>query len=150
MKALVFLFIVSMMFGITDGYAAGSDDPPAASQSTGMFLANDMIRKKRFGDAVPVLENVLVSEPGNADAWNLLGYSLRKQKKYDMAEKRYLRALDINPRHVGALEYLGELYAETGRRKQAEDMLGRLKSACTAGCEEVSELQAAISGYQTN
>jgi Flp pilus assembly protein TadD len=50
----------------------------------------------------------------NADVYNLMGYSLRKSGDPTQALVYYEKALDIDPRHKGALEYLGELYVETG------------------------------------
>ncbi len=149
MRVLFLFSVITILMSTATVQAAGSDTP-TATQSGEMPQVMDMIKAKRFDDAVEVLDSIVRFDPYNADAWNLLGYSLRKLKKYELAEKNYLRALDIDFRHIGALEYLGELYAETGRKKEAEAMLKKLQAACSAGCEEVNELRAAISGYQSN
>jgi len=56
----------------------------------------------------------------------------------------YLKALKIDPDHIGALEYLGELYYETGRVDKAEDLLERLKSVAGENSEEYLELYEII------
>lgn len=61
-----------------------------------------------------------------------------------MAEKHYGRALALNANHRGALEYLGELYLQTGRPDKAREMLKRLSSACVFGCKEHDQLKKAI------
>jgi Flp pilus assembly protein TadD len=77
-------------------------------------------------------------------AYNLLGFSYRKTKEFDLAERNYLRALRLNPEHKGALEYMGELYLETGRRTEAEELLALLQKLCPDGCEELDDLRQAF------
>jgi Flp pilus assembly protein TadD len=147
---LFYVLTLVALLPVTSGLQAAGDDSSSTPSSTEMSSAIELIKNKRFDDAVPVLESVLKSDAYNADAWNLLGYSLRKMKKYALAEKKYLKALAIDFRHIGAMEYLGELYVETGRPKLAQEMLVKLQTICSSGCEELNELRAAISGYQTN
>jgi tetratricopeptide (TPR) repeat protein len=80
----------------------------------------------------------------DADVYNLMGYSLRKSG--DMAEALvyYEKALDIDPRHRGALEYLGELYVETGQLDKAREKADILRKICPSGCEELADLDRAI------
>ena len=80
----------------------------------------------------------------DADVYNLMGYSLRKSG--DMAEALvyYEKALDMDPRHKGALEYLGELYVETGQLDKARDKAELLRKICPSGCEELAALDRAI------
>ena len=60
----------------------------------------------------------------------------------------YREALAIEPRHLGANEYLGELYLETDDLERAEERLGELAAACPSGCEERTELAEAIRAYK--
>lgn len=78
---------------------------------------------------------------------NLLGYSNRKLKRYDLALAYYQKALELQPKHRGANNYVGHLYLETGRLEQARERLAVLDQACTFGCKEYSDLQQAIAGY---
>ena len=66
------------------------------------------------------------------------------QDWFEKAEEYYLKALKIDPDHIGALEYLGELFFETGRVDKAEDLLERLKSVAGENSEEYLELYEII------
>ena len=63
-----------------------------------------------------------------------------------MAEQYYNRALELDPKHKGAMEYLGELYVETGRMDEANQMLSRLDNACFLSCSEYKQLKSVIEG----
>ena len=94
--------------------------------------------------AVLLLKAALAKAPNNADAWNLMGYAHRKLGQVDQALGFYQKALSLNAEHRGALEYLGELYLQTGRPKQAKEMLKRLDDAYFSGCEEYDDLKKAL------
>jgi len=80
----------------------------------------------------------------HADIYNLMGFSLRKTGDYKQALTFYRKALDFDPEHKGALEYLGELYVETGEIDKAKQNVALLKKLCPAGCEELSDLEQAL------
>jgi len=46
--------------------------------------------------------------------------------------------------HKGALEYLGELYVETGQIDKARENVAQLKKLCPSGCEELADLEKTI------
>ncbi len=94
--------------------------------------------------AVLLLKAALAKASNNADAWNLMGYAHHKLGQVDQALGFYQKALSLNAEHRGALEYLGELYLQTGRPKQAKEMLKRLDGACFFGCEEYDDLKKAF------
>ena len=87
--------------------------------------------------------------PNNADAWNYLGFSSRKLGKYEESEVAYKKALSINPDHVGALEYYGELHLTLKRPEKAKALLAKLKTLCTSNCIEMKQLEAAIKTYES-
>ena len=116
------------------------DDEPAAPD---LASARSLIDTGDFAAAVPVLETLAASDPGNADAANLLGYSLRNLGRLDEAGLWYARALDTDPGHLGALEYQGELFLMQGDRAAAQANLDRLTELC-GNCEEREDLAAAI------
>ena len=97
-----------------------------------------------LASAVLLLKAALAKARNNADAWNLMGYAHRKLGQVDQALGFYQKALSLNAEHRGALEYLGELYLQTGRPKQAKEMLKRLDDACFFGCEEYDDLKKAF------
>jgi tetratricopeptide (TPR) repeat protein len=102
------------------------------------------IKAKDFKAALAELTPMLATHQ-HADVYNLMGFSLRKTGDYQQAYTFYRKALDFDPDHKGALEYLGELYVETGQMDKAKENVVRLKQLCPSGCEELADLEKAIS-----
>ena len=88
----------------------------------------------------------LAEDTQNADVYNLLGFTLRKTGDYATSLSYYTKALDLQPDHKAAREYLGELYVETGHIDKAKEQLAALTKLCPAGCDEREDLQRAIAG----
>ena len=128
--------------------AAGGGGSKAAPPDPNYTKARELIDAERYADAIPLLQKVVDAKPNSADAFNYLGYSHRKIGQIDAAMKYYNRALELQPRHLGANEYLGELYLELGELAKAEERLKVLDKACFFGCEEYSELKQAIKDYK--
>ena len=84
----------------------------------------------------------------NADIQNYLGFAYRNDGQLDASFKHYEQALKINPRHLGAHEYIGEAYLMTGNLARAEEHLAALKRACPAVCEEYDDLSKKIADYR--
>jgi Flp pilus assembly protein TadD len=132
--------------------AMGSNDPPAAAKPAAApsdySRAKAMIEAKNYKEAVPLLQQVVAKEPKNADAFNLLGYATRKSGNPQGSLQYYTTALQIDPKHLGANEYIGEAYLMLDQPQQAEQHLARLGQLCTFGCAEERELKAAIANYK--
>lgn len=101
------------------------------------------IKAKEFASARDDLFK-LVNTHEHADVFNLLGFSLRKTGDYKNALTYYHKALELDPKHLGALEYLGELYVETKQPENAREQLAKLVALCPNGCEEREDLEKAI------
>jgi len=106
------------------------------------------IKAKDFKAALAELTPMLATHQ-HADVYNLMGFSLRKTGDYKQAYTFYRKALDFNPEHKGALEYLGELYVETGQVEKARENVVLLKKLCPTGCEELADLEKAIAAAPT-
>ncbi len=129
--------------------AAGSPSESTPPTPPGDY--ENGVKAVKAGDyprALSLLGKVVGKEPRNADAWNYIGFSHRKQKRFDQARIAYRKALAIEPDHRGANEYLGELYLQTGKLAKAKERLKTLDSACFFGCEEYDDLKAAIAAYE--
>lgn len=98
--------------------------------------------QKLYKESLKYLYKAYKEDPTNPDVLNYLGFSTRKTGNYVDAEIYYLLGLELDPRHVGINEYLGELYIETNRVDKAKE---RLKILDGCNCEEYKELQALIS-----
>jgi len=106
------------------------------------------IKAKDFKAAIAELTPMLGTNQ-HADVYNLMGFSLRKSGDYKQAYTFYRKALDFDPEHKGALEYLGELYVETGQMDKARENAALLKKLCPSDCEELADLKKAIAGAST-
>ena len=95
------------------------------------------------------LQNVPASTPDNAYALNLMGFSERKMGESSTALMYYKKALDLQPTHIGANEYLGELYLELKQPDMAEQRLAVLQQVC-GSCEEYTELKEKIEKFKAN
>lgn len=125
--------------------AAGTEDTAVDTPvgASAYDTAKAAVDAMDYATAKPLLVQLTLDEPKNADAWNLLGYSNRKLGVLDAAAVAYETALKLNPEHLGALEYQGEMYVETGMIDKAKANLATLKSLC-GDCEEYEDLEKAL------
>jgi tetratricopeptide (TPR) repeat protein len=144
--------LVAMAIAASAGgaLAMGNDPAPSASQpgDPDYGRAKAMIEAKNYAAAIPVLQQVVAKNPKNADAYNLLGFATRKSGNPQGSLQYYTTALQIDPKHLGANEYIGEAYLMLGQVQQAEQHLARLDQLCVFGCAEYRELKAAIANYK--
>jgi Flp pilus assembly protein TadD len=102
------------------------------------------IKAKDYAAALAELRD-LAEDTQQADVYNLLGFTLRKTGDFKTSLTYYTKALELQPDHKAAREYLGELYVETGNLAKAKEQLTILAKLCPSGCEEREDLQKAIS-----
>ena len=100
--------------------------------------------------AIKYLLKAAKTSPDNPDVYNLLGFSHRKLDKLEESFMYYNRALKLNPRHLGANEYIGELYLRTNNLKKAKEHLKILDDICFFGCDEYDDLKESIEKYKKN
>ena len=100
--------------------------------------------------AIKYLLKAAKTSPDNPNVYNLLGFSHRKLDKLEESFMYYNRALKLNPRHLGANEYIGELYLRTNNLKKAEEHLKILDDICFFGCDEYDDLKESIEKYKKN
>ena len=127
-----------------DAGVALAADTVMSKDAPDLTAVRAKIKAKDFSGATADLTK-LTETVQHADVYSLLGFSLRKSKDYKSAYTFYQKALEFDPKHLGAHEYLGELYVETGQPAKAKDMLAKLVVLCPTGCEEREDLEAAIS-----
>ena len=132
------------------GTAMAADSPTTTEENVKIddyAVGQKALRAKNWGLAASSFKKVVASNPKNADAYNLLGYSSRWLGKYDEAFAAYDKALALDPKHKGALEYSGVAYLKVNQKAKAEAQLARLKSICVT-CEETTDLAKAIAAYK--
>lgn len=138
------ILIGLLSLSLTPAFAAGTDDTAIVAELAPDYTAaKALIDAQDYAGALPLLNALTVAEPANADAWNLHGFANRKLGNLEVAAKSYDTALTLNPAHLGALEYQGEMFVETGQLDAAITNLAKLKGLCGA-CEQADDLAAAI------
>ena len=145
------------------GYSAGSSDSSSKMKkpkaNTSFYSATTRIDKARkleakgkvekskkiYKEALMYLYKANKENPFEPDILNYLGFANRKVDNLKDAEIYYLMGLEIDPKHNGINEYLGELYVLTNRIELANERLNILKSC---GCKEYQELKDVIEGVK--
>ena len=129
-----------------------AEDTPNNFQPTPAWLSQtrQAVKSEDFELAIKVL-NENTDQQSSADWNNLMGYSLRKKNPPALteSEKFYQTALQIDPKHRGALEYYGELLLLKNDLPGAESLLKQLDKVCTFGCEEYKDLKKSIQTYKS-
>jgi Tfp pilus assembly protein PilF len=153
MRSTLIALIAALSFGlVTTAFAAGggggAEQPAAKPADPNFTRAKAMIEARDYANAVPLLQQVVAKDPKNADAYNLMGFATRKSGNPNGSLQYYQQALAIDPRHLGAHEYIGEAYLMLDQPAQADQHLARLDSLCVFGCAEYRMLKTAIANYK--
>lgn len=127
---------------VATGWSA--DTGPSTPVDVELTKARELVAGKNWSAAAPALASYVKANPGSADGFNLLGYSLRHLKKYDESLTAYQQALKLDPRHKGAHEYIGIAYVEMKQLDKAREHLAALDKICRFSCEEYRDLKKAI------
>ncbi|ENN87312.1 TPR repeat-containing protein [Rhizobium freirei PRF 81] len=142
------LCAVTILPAATAGVAFAVDNMES-TDAPDLTSVRAKIGAKDYAGALAELRDI-AEEHQQADVYNLMGFTLRKTGDFKTSLTYYTKALELQPDHKGAHEYLGELYAETGDMPKAREQLAALTKLCPAGCEELEDLTKAIAAKSTN
>ena len=136
----------------TDAEAASTKDNSSSASSKGASFerGQQAFRDGDWEGAVKYFKKTVSDDAKNAEAYNLMGYSYRRLGKADPAFDAYAKALNLDPRHRGANEYLGETYLLVGDVDKANAQLALLKDLCGNQCRETVKLKKAIARYNAS
>ena len=151
-KILILLFVLSFNNQVL---AAGSDSSSDTSETALYDQAVKLVKragklekkdkaekaKKLYSQAFEKLNKAYKSDKKNPDILNYMGFTSRKNGNFEEAETYYLKGLDLDPKHNGINEYLGELYVQTNRIDKANERLAILKNC---DCDEYQDLELII------
>ena len=135
----------SATIAAADPYEA---DPDLAARDEDYAAGKGAGERKDWAEAARFFKRAELRHPDHPDLQNILGFSYRNLKQYELAFKHYRRAIELDPRHRGAHEYIGETYLMTGDLAGAERHLAALKDICLLPCEELRDLERAIAEYR--
>ena len=161
MKKILLILIFTISSTIAIAASAGGDSKNTASKgvkaATKFDIGEKWISKakkfekknkvdkakKAYEKAIKSLLESNAQNPSDPDTLNLLGFSHRKIGDYSNAEIYYAMGLEIDPKHVGINEYMGELFVATNRMDEAKKRLAVLKNC---NCKEYNDLKQVIEG----
>ena len=142
------LLLAGAAFPACDAAAAGSTSSTSGAQASAdqrnIERGKQAIEAGDWERAVTLLERAAAAGPDDADVFNLLAYGYRHLGRLDDAFDNYGKALALDPRHLGAHEYIGEAYLMIGDLAKAREHLAVLEELCGRHCEETEELAEAI------
>lgn len=123
-----------------DPATTGWNFPSAEEGRAAYAEAVGLINQERFADAFTALTRAQTAVGPHPDVLNYMGFTSRKLGRFDAALGYYQQALALDPDHLGANEYLGELYVQMGDLRRARAQLARLDQLCAYGCAQREEL----------
>jgi tetratricopeptide (TPR) repeat protein len=133
--------VVAFASGGGGGGFSGSESPSSLKE------IKKKVDDKKYSEAIGMLNRYTAKDGSSADAYTYLGFCYRKSGRLPEAFKAYDRALKLDPKHLGAHEYLGEAYLVNRQPEKAKETLSRLKGICRS-CEESRDLERAINSYR--
>ncbi len=150
-SALVVIFTL-VCSGAWAADTAPVETTAEAATPSRLSTARLAIKAKDWKRALSELNLAAKDEPKNADVYNLLGYANRKQAQPDLpkAFENYKMALQLDPKHKGAHEYIGEAYLMDKKPAEAEKHLASLEKICgNKTCEEYADLAKSLANYRS-
>jgi tetratricopeptide (TPR) repeat protein len=145
------LVVLSLLFGaqgLARAAGNGGSDGPRRSEDRELAAAVHAIDSGNFAAAIPLLEAVVARDGKNADAYNYLGYAVRRNGDPARSIGIYEKALALDPRHRGAHEYIGEAYLALDDLPKAKMHLAALDKLCFLPCGPYRDLKKAIEAYE--
>jgi predicted Zn-dependent protease len=152
MSKHTFAFVVAatlLIAGASAAFAVDDEVTPDNAANPDFTAVKALVDSGAFDQALPKLQELDKDSPNNPDVLNLMGFTYRKTGHTDEALDYYNRALNLEPKHLGANEYLGELYLELKQPQKAKERLAVLKAAC-GDCEEYQDLKTKIDQTAAN
>ena len=106
------LLLLTMQFSYSNAVADPSSsndyDDEAKPVNIDYKSGYDEVSNGNYQLAIKYLLKAAKTSPDNPDVYNLLGFSHRKLDKLEESFTYYKMALKLNPRHLGANEYIGD------------------------------------------
>tara|TARA_B100000579_G_C22481783_1_gene688274 strand:+ start:181 stop:648 length:468 start_codon:yes stop_codon:yes gene_type:complete len=152
----VFFLAILLSANICLSEVTESSSPVVIDNSNEIELlyerAKKYIDESNYKKSLKVLKSLTKREDllgFRADIYNLLGFSYRKLSNPELEKSfaAYMMAIEINPKHIGAHEYLGELYLMMNNKDKAFEMLVKLETIAGTSSKEYLDLKKAIEEY---
>ena len=139
--------------GSSGGSGSGGETKPVSQYEIAVKMINKAKKfekknktdkaQKHYKKAIGYLLKHYKKFPADPNTLNYLGFTHRKVGDYENAEIYYSMGLELDPKHVGINEYMGELFVATNRIEKAKERLAVLKDC---KCKEYKDLKLVIEG----
>jgi len=154
LTVLLFILISSPAFSAgSSGGSSGGKTKPVSQYENAVKMINKAKKfekknkidkaQKHYKKAIGYLLKHNKKFPSDPNTLNYLGFTHRKVGDYENAEIYYSMGLELDPKHVGINEYMGELFVVTNRLDKAKERLAVLEDC---NCKEYKELKLVIEG----
>ena len=159
LTVLLFVLITNPVFsaGSSGGSSSGGEAIPVSQYQIGEKMINKAKKfekknktdkaQKHYKKAIGYLLKHNKEFPADPNTLNYLGFAHRKIGDYENAEIYYSMGLELDPKHVGINEYMGELFVATNRLDKAKERLAVLKDC---NCKEYKDLKLVIEGKKAS
>jgi len=104
-----------------------------------------LIATGKFNEAADLLETSVAVDPRNRGAFVDLARIAKQEKLFGKSIRLTNEALQLEPNDINAIEVQGEAMVELGAIGRAKENLAKLQQLCSANCQQVAALSAAIS-----
>jgi tetratricopeptide (TPR) repeat protein len=157
MKFLPVSLVAVSMFAATSALGAGGGPDPFEMEQERLKNQDPAVRgiqaaiaKTDWPQAQELARSAVAKNPSNPDYHNLYAYSTRMgaSPEMELVFRHYNEALRLDPKHLGAHEYLGEAYLQVGNLDKAKEQLRTLDKLCFFSCKEFSMLKKAVADYE--
>jgi len=150
-KLRCFILALSLLPGAALAAGDTSSAGPVYQKDPVLERVSAATARQDWTRAQAILKDALQKSPDNADYNNMYAYTIRKGPNPDMSLvfQYYNKALAIDPKHLGAHEYLGEAYLQVGNLAKAKEELAALDKLCLFSCNEYTMLKKAVADYET-
>ncbi|GGP26110.1 tetratricopeptide repeat protein [Silvimonas amylolytica] len=149
-RSVIKLTLIALLIGTSAAAWASGGGGGGGGQSVPVSAMESRIKAKLdaqdWQGALSLLDEVRQQQPRNADWWNYTGYAQRHLGHMPESFAAYEEALRLNPKHLGAHEYLGEAYLQDNQPEKAKAQLAQLQQLC-GQCEEYEDLERAVTDY---
>ena len=152
---LIPVFSIALLAAATaQGAGGGGPDPTVdarrAPSDPVVEAIQAAVARSDWPRARELARDGVAKNPSSADYHNLYAYSIRMgaNPELDLVFRHYNEALRLDPKHLGAHEYLGEAYLQTGNLDKAKEQLRTLDKLCFFSCKEYAMLKKAVTDYE--
>ena len=138
----LFALTASLVFAVGSNSGGGGSSYKGNSEKDAVKYYDRGMKYVEDNDyvkAVRMFRIAVSKKKDHTEAYNMLGFSLRKSGRYEEAIKNYKKALKINPDFPEAHEYIGEAYLSKGNRDLAWMHYTELKRLESEEADELLE-----------